>query len=276
LASADGRPSYDAAVILARAAVALLAAAVAAGGAAAPPRCADARECARRRPGPARGASRGEVVLSGERVPVRWIDGDTFKIEAGRFAGRSARLAGVNALETFGPVHRIGALGGAELLALAKATGPFAAARAWDCEAGGAADRYGRLLVACPGAAAALVREGYAMVYAVDAPPDARLLEVQRAAQAARAGMWAGGAPRLVPTSLHSADEPDLGPGGAYDRIADTRTGVAAARPHARAYAACEEICVGAGADRACMTYVPYARRYRHRPACLRDGAPRP
>src|SRR5512143_2506334 len=162
----------------------------------APPGALGGRAGPRASPGRAR-AARGEVILSGERVPVRWVDGDTFRIEGGRFGGRAARLAGVNALETFGPVHRIGAMGGAELLALARATAPVAAARAWRCEADGAADRYGRLLVSCPDAAEALVREGHAMVYAVDGAPDRRLLAVQRAAQAARAGMWARGVPRL-------------------------------------------------------------------------------
>jgi endonuclease YncB( thermonuclease family) len=214
--------------------------------------------------------TRGEVLLAGERVPVRWTDGDSFRILAGRFAGRAARLVGVNALETFGPVHRIGAMTPGELLAIAKASAPLAARGAWTCEADGAVDGYGRLLARCPDAAEALVRAGYAMVFAVGAPPVPRLVEAQRAAQAAHAGMWARGVPPLIPTSLHSADEPDLGPRGAYDRVADTRTGVAAARRHARVYAACEERCVGEGPDRACMIYVPFGRRYRHRPACLR------
>lgn len=213
---------------------------------------------------------RGEVILSGERVAVRWTDGDTFRIRAGPHAGRAARLVGVNALETFGPVHRIGTMAPEALLAIAKATGPFAAARAWRCETDGAADGYGRILVRCPDAAEALVRAGYAMVYAIDGPPEPGLLDAQRAAQEARAGIWAGGAPPRIPTSLHSADEPDLGARGAYDRIADTRTGAAAAVPHARTYRACEERCVGEGPDRACMIYVPFERRYRHRPACLR------
>ncbi|HET8540878.1 MAG TPA: nuclease [Anaeromyxobacter sp.] len=210
------------------------------------------------------------MILAGERVPVRWTDGDSFRIGGGRFAGRAARLVGVNALETFGPVHRIGGMGPRELLAIARATAPLAAARVWRCDADGARDGYGRLLVRCPDAAEALVGAGHAMVFAVEEPPDARLLRTQRAAQAARAGMWARGAPPLVPTSLHSADEQDLGPRGAYDRIADTRTGAAAPAPHARTYATCEERCLGDGEDRACMVYVPFARRYRHRPACLR------
>jgi endonuclease YncB( thermonuclease family) len=217
----------------------------------------------------ARGA-RGEVILAGERVPVRWTDGDSFRVGGGRFAGRAARLGGVNALETFGPVHRIGASAPAELLAVARATAPLAASRVWRCETDGAADGYGRLLVSCPDAAEALVRAGLAMVFAVDGAPEPALLAAQRAAQADRAGLWARGAPPLVPTSLHSADEEDLGPRGAYDRIADTRTGAAAARPHGRTYGTCEEVCVGDGPHRACMIYVPFERRYRHRPACLR------
>lgn len=218
----------------------------------------------------ARGA-RGEVVLSGERVKVSWTDGDSLRVQGGRFAGRAARLVGVNALETFGPVHRVGTAPPAELLALARATAALAASRAWRCEADGSEDGYRRLLVSCPDAAEALVRAGHALVFAIDAPAEPGLLAAQRAAQAARRGLWAGGAPRLVPTSLHSADEPGLGPRGAYDRIADTRTGVAAARPHALVRAACEEVCLGEGVDRACMTYVPFERRYRDRPACLRE-----
>lgn len=240
---------------------ALALAALAAGLALAP---ADA--AARRR---ARGVE-GEVVLAGERVPVSWIDGDTFRVRGGRFGGRSARLLGVNALETFGPVHRLGASGGGALLAVARRTAALAAARTWRCEPERQPDRYGRLLVSCPEAALALVSAGHAMVFAIDGAPDARLLAAQRSAQQARAGMWAGGAPPLVPTSLHSADEARLGPSGAYDRVVDTRTGVAAARPHATTYEACQEVCLGEDGHRACLTYVPFDRWYRRKPACLR------
>ncbi len=73
----------------------------------------------------------------------------------------------------------------------------------------------------------------------------------------------------LASAPLHSADEPDLA-GGAYDRIVDTRTGRAEPRRHDSLYRVCQEVCVGEGRGRACMTYVPFARRYRDRPACLR------
>ncbi len=213
---------------------------------------------------------RGAVVLDGERVPVRWTDGDSFRILGGRFAGSAARLGGVNALETYGPVHRIAGLDGRALHALARKTATLAAGGEWSCTAAGDRDRYRRLLVHCPEAALALVRAGHAMVFSLDGPAGEELLAAQRDAQGARRGIWAGGVPPLVPTSLHSADEPDLGARGAYDRIADTRTGEAAARSHERRYRPCEEVCLGEGEGKACMTYVPYERRYRRKPACLR------
>jgi endonuclease YncB( thermonuclease family) len=227
------------------------------------PAAAEARRVAAR-------SARGLIVLEGERVPVRWTDGDTFRFLGGRYAGHTARLVGVNALETYGPVHRWAGISPRALLVLAKATAPIAARGIWRCEAEGRSDVYGRLLVACPEAAESLVAAGYAMVFAVDAPADEPLLEAQRRAQAARLGMWAGGAPPFVPTSLHSAGEPGLDGRGAYDRIVDTRTGAAVVHSHERRYRTCEEVCVGAGPDRACMLYVPFERRYRKRPACLR------
>jgi micrococcal nuclease len=216
------------------------------------------------------GRGRGQVVLDGERVPVRWIDGDTFRITRGRFAGRSARLLGVNALETYGPVHRWPGISPRALLAVARSTGPLAARNVWRCESGREGDAYGRLLVSCPEAAEALVEAGQAMVFAVQGPADERLLAAQRGAQAARRGMWAGGVPPLVPTSVHSRDEAGLGPRGAYDRIVDTRTGSAVVHPHDRRYRACEEVCAGDPGARACLVYVPFERRYRDRPSCLR------
>jgi endonuclease YncB( thermonuclease family) len=221
---------------------------------------------------PARAARRPRavVVLDGAAVPVRWSDGDTFRVLGGAHAGRLARLEGVNALETYGPVHRFGTAGPAALLAVARAAAGVAAAAGGRCEALGHQDRFGRLLVRCPDAAAALVRSGHAMAYGVEGPPPPELVALQRDAQRARAGIWAGGVPPRIPTSVHSAGEADLGPRGAYDRLCDTLTGVTVAEPHARVYRTCEEVCFGEGADRACMTYVPYERRYRRRPFCLR------
>jgi endonuclease YncB( thermonuclease family) len=175
----------------------------------------------------------GTVVLAGERAEVRWTDGDTFRVLTGPHAGRRVRLRGVNALETFGPVHRIAGAGGAELLALARRSAAVAAAAGGRCEVTGR-DRHRRLLASCPEAAAALVRSGHALVLAIDAPPDPALLALQREAQREGAGMWAGGVPPHVPTSVHSAEEPDPtgsptpAPGSA--RRAPTRGATARAR----------------------------------------------
>ncbi len=235
----------------------LLAAACAAGPVSEP---AQGRRAGRRGGGSA-------VVLDGERTQVTWSDGDTFRIRDGPHRGRSVRLAGVNALEGYGPVHRFAGMSGDELLAIARAAKALVRAGTWSCETQGGSDAYSRLLASCPDVAEALVRAGYAMVLAVDEPPYARLVASQRAAQDARAGMWARGAPPVVPTSLHSADEP--GRRWAYDRVADTRTGTSSLRRHRRVYAACEEVCVGEGEKLACMTYVPFDRQHRNRPPCL-------
>lgn len=214
------------------------------------------------------GHPEGQVVLDGEVVRVRWIDGDTFRIAEGPRRRMLARLAGVNALETFGPVHRWGGWAPAELLELARGTGAVAAAGTWRCASAGG-DRYRRLLVECPDLAVELVRRGHAMVFAMDGPAAPGLLEAQRRAQAEGAGMWREGVPPLIVASAHSADERGLGGRAAYDRLVDTRTGAAFERRHHRTYAACEEVCAGQGPERACFLYVPYERRFRDRPRCL-------
>ena len=111
------------------------------------PGSAEARSRKSRGPRPAESS----LELAGERVDVRWTDGDTFKILSGAHRGRGARLAGVNALETFGPVHRFGAGdgGAATLLALAKQSAALAAGAARRCDLQERPDRYGRLR-SCP------------------------------------------------------------------------------------------------------------------------------
>jgi len=211
--------------------------------------------------------TRGEVVLDGAPVAVRWTDGDGFRVLEGPRRGERGRLSAVNALEAYGPVHRWGRWTAAELFAIAKGSAAEAAKGRWTCRSG-KRDGYGRTLVDCPEAALALVEAGVAMVFAVEGRPDPALLAAQRRAQAAGAGIWRGGVPPRIPTSLHSADEPGLA--APYDRIADTATGIAAAVPHREVRATCQEVCVGEGEARACMVHVPYERRYRGKPACLR------
>jgi endonuclease YncB( thermonuclease family) len=222
----------------------------------------------RRAPGVA-----GAILLDGQRTEVRWTDGDSFRVDSGPLRGSGTRLVGVNALEAYGPVHRIGTLGPQALLDLASRSAGLLAARVWRCATTGRRDGYGRALVDCPAAAAALVEAGHAMVYAVDGPADPGLLALQREAQARRVGLWAGGVPAEILTSLHSAGE--RGPGGAapYDRLVDTRTGAARKAHHQRRYRTCEEVCAGEGGLRSCLVHVPFERRYRDRPDCL---GPRP
>lgn len=140
-----------------------------------------------RRPG-----APGHVILDGQPTAVRWTDGDSFKVDSGPLKGFGARLQGYNTLEAFGPVHRIAALGPAPLEAIASGSAALLAGTAWTCTTEGKRDGYGRALVSCPEAAAAVVRAGHAMVYAVDARPAPALLAAQREAQAARRGIWAG------------------------------------------------------------------------------------
>jgi endonuclease YncB( thermonuclease family) len=217
----------------------------------------------------ASGSAHGEIVLDGTRVAVWWSDGDTFRVESGPRKDERVRLLGVNALESYGPVHRWGTWRPRDLEVIAKGAATVAAAAGGSCTSGGK-DGYGRTLAACPEAERALVESGAAMVFAVDAPPVPALLEAQRRAQAAGAGMWKGGVPPRIPTSVHSAGEPDLHGARPYDRIVDTRTGVTSVHVHDETRTDCQEVCVGEGAERACMIYVQYEHRYRDRPACLR------
>ena len=118
-------------------------------------------------------ASAGRILLDGQPTEVRWTDGDSFKVESGPLKGFGTRLQGYNALEAFGPVHRIAGMGPEALEAIAVVdSAALLAGTAWRCTTVGKRDGYGRALVACPDAAAALVRAGHAMVYAVDVRPD--------------------------------------------------------------------------------------------------------
>lgn len=222
---------------------------------------------ARRRPAPQ------HVVLDGTRVRVTWSDGDSFRVLRGPRKGQRARLAGYNTLESYGPVHFWGGASGAELYALAKQATALVRSKAWICTTvPGAKGGYGRKLVRCPDAAAALVRAGLAHVFAVDHPPDAGLLRLQSRAQAARRGIWKPGVPAAIVTSLHSADEyksRGKAQSKAYNRVCDTRTGLARRAHHDLTFKPCQAWC----ARGSCMIYVPYDQRYgRARPACLRRG----
>jgi len=207
----------------------------------------------------------GQVALDGAMVTVRWLDGDTF---AWRTAGRAeevrARLAGVNTLESYGPVHQWGTWRPAELAQLADEAGKLAASQGWRCQDTGESGGYGRKLVRCPELAAQLLERGLAHLFILAGSADGALLERQHRAQEQRRGMWAKGVPKQIVTSVHSTAERGLA-GKAYNRVVDARTGRAGKAHHRRRYETCEWACVGGS----CMVYIPYQRRYgRRRPTC--------
>ncbi len=210
------------------------------------------------------------IELNGEKTEVRWTDGDSFKVKSGPFKGRGTRLHGYNTLEAFGPVHRWGEWTAAELFTLAKDASTVAAAKEWVCTTGGKEDRYKRLLINCPELTVHIVKEGYALAYAVDGAPGSEVLAAQKEAIASKRGIWRRGVVNGVITSVHSAGEDeDETEGAAYNRVVDTRTGLALKHKHEHRYASCEEVCETTEGTESCMVYVPFKHRYRHRPSCL-------
>jgi len=208
---------------------------------------------------------KGAIVLNGDRTLVRWSDGDSFKFKSGPYEGSGVRLTGFNTLESYGPVHRWGSWTGPDLFAIASTSKDVGAAGVWKCTTAGERDGYGRVLVDCPGVAAEMVRAGHAHVFSMDGPGPDDLLRLQKRAQRRGVGIWAGGVPELIVTSLHSADEDE-----AYNRRVDTSTGLSKVRKHRDRYSVCEEVCEGPQEAPSCMLYVPYAQRYRDKPDCLR------
>ena len=218
--------------------------------------------------------ARGAIVLDGERVEVKWTDGDSFKFLEGPHKGRGTRLVGYNTLEAYGPVHQWGSWTPEELYELAKSSSALAAAREWACTTSGKADGYGRLLVSCPDLAVEMAREGHGLAFAVDgegAAPD--VLAAQADARRAGRGMWAKGTPGSVVTSLHSVGEEGGKGQTAYNRVVDASTGQALQRQHRQRWATCELVCEGAGSDTSCLVYVPFKQRYRGKPDCLKASS---
>lgn len=208
------------------------------------------------------------LLLNDEQVQVRWTDGDSFKFLSGPYEGKGTRLSGFNTLEAYGPVHRWGTWTPQALFALARASSSIGSSREWSCTTDGKLDGYGRVLVACPALAEELVRQGHAIAYAVEGTSEERLLAAQREAIEAQRGLWARGAPKGIVTSVHSLGEDgDTTP---YNRVVDTRTGAAVKRPHQQRYEVCQEVCEETDGDVSCLRWVPFQRRYRNKPDCLR------
>lgn len=213
----------------------------------------------------------GFIVLNGERLKVRWTDGDSFSIRQSNHPRLGTRLTGYNALEAYGPVHQWGKWTSKELFSLAKTSSSVAAAQEWECTSDGKLDAYKRLLVSCPKLAVEMARAGHGLAYAVEGEKvDPAVLAAQAEAIGARRGMWAKGAAAGIITSLHSAGEDDQQGAESYDRVVDTRTGQALRRKHSRHYESCQNVCLETDGQQSCMVYVPFKHRYRGQPDCLK------
>ena len=203
----------------------------------------------------------GTVELDGKATPVHWDDGDTFTIVG---AGKSARLAGYNTLESYGPVHRFGP-GATRLVTNADNATEVAKSSKWKCTTLSGSGGYGRIQVDCPGLRDSLLSAGLAHLFSVD--KEARTASVQAQAEAIehRRGMWSEGAPEFVITSVHSLDEKP-GAKETYNRVVSTVTGQSEKRMHSNVYKTCTWVCDGGS----CLLYVPYRNRYGEEKAeCL-------
>lgn len=224
-----------------------------------------------KKPNPDKHDAMGFIVLNGERLEVRWSDGDSFNVREGLLKGTGTRLVGFNTLEAYGPVHSWGDWSGAELYELAKSSSQVAASQEWVCTTDSKRDGYGRLLVKCPQLSVEMVRQGHALAYAVDGEKaEPEVLAAQQEAIKARRGMWRKGVTNGVITSLHSVGEDGNESKEAYNRVVDTRTGQALKRAHHETYETCQKVCETTDGERSCMVYVPFKHRYRAKPDCLK------
>lgn len=213
-----------------------------------------------------------EVTLDGETVQVYWNDGDSFRVRSRSHKGMKVRIVGFNTLENHGPVHQWERWTGKQLLHNAYQAKEVASAHKWTCmrvKKNGEIERdhYGRTLIHCPDLTEELIRAGLAHLFAFS-PDDVnqKHLSMQLQAQKEGVGMWALGVPKAIVTSSHSADEKRDEGTSAYNRIANTRTGVMSKLEHNNTYEECENVCI----QGSCLTYVPFSRRYgKNKAPCL-------
>ena len=204
----------------------------------------------------------GVVSLDGTEVAVYWDDGDTFYVPS---LDLKARLSGYNTLESYGPVHRFGP-GEHALYKIASEATALAKSEVWACTTTATEGGYGRKGVDCPDLRRALLEGGLAHVFAVQAGAPQADLDAQARGIAAKNGMWSGGAPKYIVTSVHSLDEKE-GAETTYNRVMETATGVASERRHSNIHQACEWVCM----EDSCLLYVPYNQRYgSNKAACLK------
>lgn len=205
------------------------------------------------------------IVFDNEEVTVNFNDGDTFKVLDGKHARARVRVGGMNAPESYGPVHLWMENSAEYLFEIANKATEMARNGNWNCSLEGEKDTYGRLLAICDDLSLALIRAGLAHAYSIDTQPaDATYLAAQRIAQEQNKGMWKYGVPEFIITSLHSADE---GAKKTYNRLISTEDGRSEKWLHNDVYETCETVCY---TDDSCMIYVPFGERYGNgRAECL-------
>jgi endonuclease YncB( thermonuclease family) len=207
------------------------------------------------------------ITLEGKKTSVNFNDGDTFKILDGELQGKRARIHGLNALESYGPVHEWGKASSSYLYTISQEATQVAQDGHWNCTLEKSHDTYGRLLARCDDLARSLLSMGLAHAYSVDAQPASKNYRShQTKAQKAEAGMWKYGVPDYILTSLHSADE---GAHKTYDRAISTLDGSSRLIKHDKNRTTCEKVCIDMGSS--CMVFVPFNQRYgSNKPECLK------
>jgi endonuclease YncB( thermonuclease family) len=193
--------------------------------------------------GEAQGEAYSRVFINGSPVPVRFNDGDSFRVFGGEYRGSQCRLAGFNTLESFGPAHQWGRWHPYELYINAKQATYNGRRGTWHCTTDGSTDTYGRVLMDCPDLAVDQIRNGLAHAYQVDDTPSRpAYLRAQQEAIRNRRGMWAHGVPDYIMTSVHSADE-DLGREWHYNRLVSVRDAHSESMRHQNTYDECSWVC---------------------------------
>ncbi len=211
-----------------------------------------------------------EITVDGKKVKVYFNDGDTLKILSGEHEKARVRITGLNTLETYGPVHQWHEHTEDQLFDVANEATQMAQKGGWHCTLEKGKDTYGRRLAVCDDLAMALIENGLAHAYSIDAKPaDPDYLKAQKRAQEKALGMWKGGVPKFIITSLHSADERVAKNAQSYDRLISTADGHSEKNAHQKSYSTCERVCLK---EKSCMVYVPYTLRYgNNRPECIKS-----
>lgn len=205
------------------------------------------------------------VTINDERVSVYFNDGDTFKVLDGSYKKSRVRIVGINTLENYGPVHSFMQNSADYLLSIAHAATGHVRKGSWHCIISEERDTYNRLLATCDDLARSLLEAGLAHAYSIDeSPANQDYLRSQTKAQRKRVGMWKGGVPDFIITSLHSVSE---GYDDSYNRLISAFDGHSEKWYHGQSYGTCENVCLD---DDVCMIYVPFKLRYGNkRPECL-------